>query len=140
MTLLQTARFSKCVLALTGAIYLYLALWCTFQPEATSRRVGLAIVPGSGQSEFLTVYGGLEFGLALVFLMPFVRPGLLEASLLACLLIHGSLVAFRTIGFFRFEPIQPMTWKLAAGEWTILLLSAIAMFIDRPQHAAPPAA
>jgi hypothetical protein len=135
MTQRGSARFSKCVLALVGAIYLYLALWCAFQPEATSRLVGLAIEPGSGQSEFLTVYGGLELGLALVFLVPFLRPHLLQASLLSCLMIHGSLVTFRTISFFLYEPVQPMTWKLAAGEWAILLLSAIALFNDRPGSA-----
>lgn len=128
MTQPRSAWFSKCVLALVGAIYLYLALWCAIQPAVTSRLVGLTIEPGSGQSEFLTVYGGLEFGLALVFLMPFVKPHLVQASLLSCLLIHGSLVAFRTVGFLLYEGIQPMTWKLATGEWAILLLSAIAVF------------
>lgn len=110
-------------LAIVGVLYLYLAIWCSVRPESTSKLVGFELQQGSGQSEFLTVYGGLEFGMALFFLLPLIRPASTRDSLLCCLLIHAGLVAFRSAGFLLYSNIQPMTWKLAAGEWAILLLS-----------------
>ena len=113
-------------LAIVGVLYLYLAIWCSVRPESTSKLVGFDLHPGSGQSEFLTVYGGLEFGMALFFLLPLIRPASTRDSLLCCLLIHAGLVAFRSAGFLLYSNIQPMTWKLAAGEWAIFLLSLCA--------------
>lgn len=116
-------QFQRILLTIVGGLYLYLAIWCTVRPESTSKLVGFDLQPGSGQSEFLTVYGGLEFGMALFFLLPLIRPASTRDSLLCCLLIHAGLVAFRSAGFLLYSDIQPMTWKLAVGEWVIFLLS-----------------
>jgi hypothetical protein len=123
--------FSKIFLAIVGVLYLGLALWCSFSPAQTSEKVGFELKPGTGQSEFLTVYGGLEFGLALVFLLPLVRSEWLFTSMLACVLIHGSLVVFRTISFTLFSNIAPMTFKLAAGEWVIFLIGLACLYLTR---------
>ncbi len=111
----------KIFLAITGTLYLLLAIWCSISPKVTSEKVGFELMRGSGQSEFLVVYGGLEFGLALLFLLPILRAEYLQSSMLACVLIHGSLVAFRTCSFFLFSEISPMTYSLAVGEWLIFL-------------------
>ena len=115
---------AKTFLALVGIMYLGLALWCSFSPAQTSQVVGFELIPGPGDSEFLAIYGGLEFGMALLFLAPLVRPDCLKHALWACLLLHLGLVLFRTIGFFQFGWIGGTTMKLAAGEWVILLLAA----------------
>lgn len=107
-----------------GILYVYLAAWCSFSPQETSGLVGFTLQPGSGQSEFLVVYGGLELGLALILLWPLVRPETSRMALFNCTVIHASLVAFRTVSFGLFAGIQPMTWKLAAGEWVIFLAGA----------------
>ncbi|MFO0978126.1 MAG: DUF4345 family protein [Planctomycetaceae bacterium] len=127
-------------LAATGILYLYLALWCSFQPQATSSLVGFQLQGGSGQSEFLTVYGGLEFGLGLVLIWPIVRPQVTREILWCCFVIHASLVVFRTIGFVLYSDIRTTTWKLAAGEWVILIASAALLLLSVPRKtntAAP---
>jgi hypothetical protein len=111
-----------------GVLYAGLALWCSFQPRVTSQTVGFELVPGSGQSEFLTVYGGLELGLALIFLWPWVRPQSTEFALTSCLLVHACLVLFRTASFLTYSGISTSTYKLAAGEWVIFVASAILMW------------
>jgi hypothetical protein len=126
---------SRIFLALTGALYLYLAIWCSIRPADTSRLVGFQLQPGSGQSEFLTVYGGLEFGLALVLLWPLVDRTVTRRILVCCFLIHASLVAFRTAGFVLYTDIQAMTWKLAAGEWVLFLLSGALLLLGRENGA-----
>lgn len=105
-------------------MYVLLGVYCSILPSRASKAVGLEITPGSGQSEFLTVYGGLEVGLGLIFLWPLFRPAELEFALRACLIVHACLVLFRTVGFFAYTNFDPTTYKLAAGEWVILLFSA----------------
>lgn len=124
---------AKIFLALTGLLYLGLAVWCSVAPAKVSGKVGFELAPGSGQSEFLVVYGGLEFGLALVFLLPLIRPDSLQTSLIACVLIHASLVAFRTVSFFLYSNISSMTYKLAIGEWVILGLALIGLVFLKPK-------
>ncbi|WP_116344540.1 hypothetical protein [Blastopirellula marina] len=116
---------ARIFLTIVGTVYLLLAAWCSFSPEHTSKVVGFTLQPGSGQSEFLTVYGGLEFALGLAFLWPLYRPTDVESPLLLCLLIHGCLVAFRTAGFLVFSDIPADTYSLATAEWIIFLFAAI---------------
>lgn len=115
---------TKGFLAAVGLLYAYLAIWCSLRPEETSGLVGFDLRPGSGQSEFLAVYGGLEMGMACIFLWPLWRSHQLESSLWACLLIHGCLVFFRGVGFFLYSDLQRMTYQLAVGEWVIFLGAA----------------
>ena len=128
---------AKVFLALVGLMYIGLSLWCSFSPAVTSEKVGFELKGGTGQSEFLTVYGGLELGMALIFLLPLVRNDMLFSSLLACILIHACLVVFRTISFFLYSEIAPMTYQLAAGEWIILILGLIcAYFVKAGSYSA----
>ncbi len=93
-------------------------------PVQTSQFVGFDLKPGSGQSEFLVIYGGLEMALAVVFLLPLVRPKQLENSLLVCLIVHACLILFRSVSFFLYTDISPMTRQLALCEWLIFLGAA----------------
>lgn len=110
-------------LALVGIIYIVLAIWCAVAPEATSQSVGFILKSGSGQSEFLTVYGGLELALGIVFLWPLFQKEVTDFSLYVCVIVHGCLVLFRTIGFFVFIGFESTTYSLAGGEWLIFLMS-----------------
>ena len=125
---------AKTYLAIVALLYIGLALWCSFQPNITSEKVGFKLIGGSGRSEFLAVYGGLEFGLALVLLASLFRPETVGYGLIACVLIHASLVVFRSIGFFCFGDFDPITYKLAIGEWVIMLLG-IAIIVARAKNS-----
>ena len=54
-----------------GLMYLSLGMWCAISPEKTSAVVGFELIGGAGMSEFLTVYGGPEIGMGMIFLLPF---------------------------------------------------------------------
>lgn len=112
---------TRIFLAIVGVIYLLLALWCALQPAKTADSIGFALRPGSGQSEYFTVYGGLQLALGLVFLLPLVRPELLSASLLVCLLVHGSLAIMRAISLVAYSGVANPTWYFAATEWVLFL-------------------
>jgi len=115
---------TKIFLALVGVAYLGLAGWCSIQPAKTAKAVGFTLQPGSGQSEFITVYGGLELALGLVFLWPLFRPDEIAFPLFVCLVVHASLVLFRTISFGLFTGMETTTYYLALTEWIIFLGSA----------------
>ena len=123
--------FAKAYLIVVGLLYLILAIWCTVSPKVTSEKVGFELVNGTGKSEFMTVYGGLELGLALVLVASAIRPETVGWGVGACVLIHASLVVFRSISLFRFDEIGRMTYQLAAGEWAILIVGLIALWMQR---------
>lgn len=119
-------------LAAIGLLYLGLAIWCAVRPGDTSAKVGFQLVGDGGRSEFLTVYGGLEFGLGLMFLWPLIQSSHAAAMLLACLLIHASLVAFRSISLALYPAVPSMTLYLAGAEWMIFLCSAGLWWTSKP--------
>lgn len=125
---------AKIFLTLVALIYLALALWCAFDPKTTSAKVGFELEAGSGQSEFVTVYGGLEFAMAVIFVMPLFWHESTRFALVSCLIIHASLVAFRTFAYFSFEGIGPFTHRLAIGEWVILLISIALLLLSKPPN------
>lgn len=110
-------------LAVVGLLYAGLAAWCAAAAASTSQTVGFELKGGSGRSEFLTVYCGLELGMALVFLLPAIMNRHTREAVLACLIIHACLVVTRSVSFAMFDGISTSTYKLAAGEWVIFLAS-----------------
>ena len=122
---------AKTYIIAVALIYIGLSVWCTVSPDVTSRKVGFELKGGTGQSEFMTVYGGLEFGLALVLLGTLFKPELVTYGVLSSVLIHGSLVLFRSVSFFMYSNIGSMTYKLAIGEWVILLLGVAILLAGR---------
>jgi len=125
---------AKIFLTLVGLLYLTLALWCSIDPKTTSEKVGFTLQGGSGQSEFVTVYGGLEFAMAIIFMMPWFWNESTRFALVGCLIMHASLVAFRTFAYFSFEGIGSFTHRLAIGEWVILLASIAFLLLSKPPN------
>ncbi len=117
---------ARIVLTVIGAAYVLLAVWCMARPAATAQAVGFDLRPGSGQSEYLAVYGGLQLGLGLLFLSPWVRPEQTAFALTACLVIHAAIVVCRSCGFLIFTGFSSTTYILAGVEWAILALTSIA--------------
>ncbi|MEW4488174.1 DUF4345 family protein [Thalassoglobus sp. JC818] len=124
---------SRFFLAVLGFAYIGLGVWCSIAPQATSDSVGFVLQPGQGQSEFLTVYGGLEVALGLIFLWPLLKRDDTRISLAICLVVHSSLVLFRSIGFFIYTGFETTTYSLAATEWVIFLIAAILFSKSEPK-------
>lgn len=108
-------------LFVNAALYILFALWCTIAPTKTSEVVGLAFRSGSGKSEYITVYGGLEFGVAMFFLITAIRPELNRAGLLFGLLLYACLVLWRLPGLFTISGIAKPTYFFAAAEFVFAL-------------------
>ena len=122
---------ARVFLVVVGLLYAGLAIYCAVAPNKAADTVGLELKGGSGRSEFLTVYGGLEMGMALFFLLAAWRPEHARSGVLACFAIHFCLVAFRSVSFAMFDDITPSTYKLAVGEWVIFIASIAAWWKGR---------
>lgn len=120
----------KAYLLLNGVLYILFALWCTIMPEKTASALGLSFRSGSGKSEYITVYGGLEFGLGVFFLVTALRPEMREPGLLLALLFYAGLVAWRTGTFLLVPGIGKVTYFFGAFE-LVLGLAALALWLTR---------
>jgi len=125
---------AKTYLVLVAAMYIVLALWCTFAPESTSKKVGFRLEGGSGRSEFMTVYGGLELGIAIVLLLSVTHNETVIYGVIACVAIHGALVLFRTISLLMYDNVGSFTWRLATGEWAVLLLGLSVWYLNTKRN------
>ena len=121
-------------LAVVGAAYVALAIWCAALPETTSRAVGFTLQPGSGQSEYYVVYGGLQLALGIAFLWPLRRREDTDFALRLCCLIHSCLVTFRAASLLRFSDIGTTTYALAATEW-LILIGAVTVWLRHRRDA-----
>jgi hypothetical protein len=108
-----------------GALYVLFAAWCTIQPQRTAEAIGFRVQPGSGESEYMVVYGGLQLALGLMLLAPTWRAELTQVALQACIILHGCLVLFRLLSLVRYSGITQPTYYLAGLEGLILVLALV---------------
>ena len=112
----------KVFLGVVGTAYLVLAIWCMIAPGTTAQAVGFELQPGSGQSEYLVVYGGLQLGLGCFFIWPVLcRPEAIPVAIVASFFIHAAIVLLRSIGFLLYADLGETTLILAGVEWLILI-------------------
>ncbi|MEO7806833.1 MAG: DUF4345 domain-containing protein, partial [Steroidobacteraceae bacterium] len=96
-----------------AAIYLYtnavlyaaLALWVTASPWKTAEAVGYTQLSSGGHTEYLVVYGGLQFGLAAFFAWTAYTASLQRAGLMFALLLYVPIVLFRSISLAKYWPV-----------------------------------
>ncbi len=120
----------KAYLLANALLYVLFAAWCTFAPEKTSAALGLQAINGSGRSEILTVYGGLQAGLALLFAVFACFESLQTAGLLAAACLYVPLAIWRVATLAFGSDVQSTTYVVAALE-VLLALAAIALLWGR---------
>lgn len=118
-----------------AAIYAVFALWCALRPESTSANLGFIGLNGSGRSEYFTVYGGLQWGLALMFAWLAWKPELQRLGLLFGLFVYAPLVLHRAISLVRYGPVEPLTKMVAGLEVAMLLAAAVLWFAGAARQA-----
>ena len=118
-------------LYLNAVVYLALAAWCTFAPTRTAAAVGYASLTRSGQVEYLTIYGGLQMGLAFLFAW-FAWTQQLRTGLVVALAFYVPIVLYRSIGLLRWWPAETTTLLLAATEWVMLVAAVLLWWHGRP--------
>ena len=115
-------------LALNAVIYLGLGLWCTLDPTGTSRAIGFEFAKPSAKSEYVTVYGGLEFGMGLFFALAAWHEPLRYGGLWFALLTYACLALFRVGTLIAYDEVGRFPWIMLTIEAPMALLAAWLVF------------
>jgi len=113
-----------------AVIYGVFAILCTIRADATSKSIGFLSLNNGGMAEYVTVYGGMELGLGIIFAWLAYRPELHRTGIVLALALYAPLVIFRWISVARYAPVQALTLGTGALETTLLLL-AIALWLTQ---------
>jgi hypothetical protein len=113
-----------------AVMYVVLGVWCTALPDATARAIGFAFEKPGARSEYITVYGGMEFGLGVFFLLCALVPTLRDAGLHLGLCMYGGLVAWR-IGTFLTIPGVTGFPRIALALEAALFVAALLLVWKR---------
>jgi hypothetical protein len=115
-------------LLLNAVLYAIFALATTFVPARIAASLGFTL-DTQGRIEFLTVYGGLELGLAAFYAWAvYAGAPAQRVALMFSLFVYAGLVLYRGAGFVLYG--APGTTVMAvAGLELFLLLAAIALVL-----------
>ncbi len=121
---------------LNALMYAVFALWCALRLDDTAQNLGYTALSNSGRSEYFTVYGGLQWGLALVFARLAFKPELHRTGLLVALALYAPVVLHRVISLLRFGPVETLTRAVAGLEIAMLVIAAALWFLGRSRAVA----
>jgi hypothetical protein len=116
---------------LNAAIYSIFAVLCTVRATATSQSIGFTALNNGGMAEYVTVYGGMELGLGIIFAWLAYRPELHRTGIVLALALYAPLVIFRWISVARYWPVQGLTLGTGVLETTLLVLAVALWFAQR---------
>jgi hypothetical protein len=88
----------RILLAFTGLAFGSYGLACLAQPSLVADATGIALASPSGTTEVVAMYGGLQFGLGVLFSFAAWRSEHERAGLMILVLLLGSLAVARAIG------------------------------------------
>ena len=115
---------------LNAVMYLGLGVWCSVLPDRTAAAIGFAFDKPGARSEYITVYGGMEFGLGVFFLACALNPAWREPGLVLGLCLYGGLAIWRIYTFVTIEGITGFP-RIAFALEVFLLLAALLLWFRR---------
>jgi hypothetical protein len=110
---------------LNAALYGAFAIWCTFAPDRTARTLGFADLSPPARSEYLTIYGGLQAGLALAFLAFGLIPQWHGAGAAFAVLLYAPIAIYRATTMLRLRIRNRATLVVGALEGTLLVIAIV---------------
>lgn len=116
----------RAYLLANAALYALFAVWCTIKPASTATSLGYLTRNAAGESEYLVIYGGLQFGLAAFFWWTARETSTYATGLVFALCLYAPIVVYRVITVIKGWPIPGLTLSVAALEigllvWGLLL-------------------
>lgn len=111
-------------LYLNAAIYLLFSIWCSVASSSTAHSLGFVQLTRSGAAEYLTVYGGLQLGLAIIFGWT-AWSGELRFGLIVALALYTPIVLWRIVGVSMNWPVANSTLYVAALELAMLVAAML---------------
>lgn len=122
-------------LYLNAALYFVLGVRGTLSPQSTSARLGYLTLSDGGRSEYLVVYGGLQIGLAIMFLMLAWSTGALPLGLRLSIGFYAPVVLYRVVAALRDWPVSGSALGTIGVEAT-LLIAAVWLLATLPSQGS----
>jgi hypothetical protein len=116
---------------LNAVIYALFGVATMLNPDRMARAAGFYTLDNSGSSEFLTIYAGLELGLAAFYVAAARDAVRARFAIFFSLWYYAGIVLFRLPSLAIYNPVRPVTWALAAGEVVLLVSAAILLARSR---------
>ena len=120
---------AQAYLYLNSALFLSLAVWGTAIPQGTATRLGYLTLSDRGRAEYLTTYGGLQIGLAIMFIL-LARSGDPALGLRIAIGIYAPIVFYRIMTNFTTGAAIGSTLGAISLE-ALLLLAAIWLLYSK---------
>jgi hypothetical protein len=115
----------------SAILYAGFGAWCTLAPERTARAAGYEVLSAGGRSEYLVVYGGLQFGLAICFAW-LAAHEMHRLGLGFALALTTPIVLFRAVTVVRNWPVGTTTVALAGLEFALLAAAVLCWWLRPP--------
>jgi hypothetical protein len=121
----------KIYLLFNAALYVFFALLCTLRYGGTTRAQGFLELDNNGRCEYLAVYGGMEMGFAVFYVLCAMKAEWRGAGILFSLCMYAGIVAWRLTSFAFLTGISTMTKSIAGLEVVLLIFAAVLFFQAR---------
>jgi hypothetical protein len=102
-------------------LYALFAVWCTVSATSTAMNLGYASLTNSGRSEYLVIYGGLQWGLAVMFFLVARDSSFHKLGILISIGLYAPIVAYRALTIWKFGPVSTLTLATGALELALLI-------------------
>lgn len=119
------------VYRLIGILYVVSGCWCAFQLDLAAGFLGFQFFSEAGRAEFFAVYGGLQVGLGLAFLLTSFKLVYLEASMYFSAIFSSLLALFRLVSLFVFGFIDSLVVMFVLE---VLIASLLWFFWFKTKH------
>ena len=117
----------KLYLYSNALLYLIFGVWCAIAPFWTAQAVGFNLIGNQGFAEYVAVYGGLEFGVGVFFLICAINSQLPRVGVVFGSCFYLGIFIFRTIAIAQvgIDIGSGLNFYIAEGVlagWSMLLL------------------
>lgn len=109
---------------INAALYVVIAVICLLRPTATAAQVGFGALTRGGLSEFITVYGGMELGLAAFFAVCAWHGDWQKIGVVLAICIYVPIAACRVITLMTTDASHA-NWMLFSLEATLAVLAVV---------------
>ncbi|MFT5718512.1 MAG: hypothetical protein ACJAWS_002011 [Oleiphilaceae bacterium] len=108
-----------------GILYLLSALWCALKPELAADFLGFQFSHAVGKAEFFSVYGGLQFGIAIAILACSVMPAYLLGASFFAFLVSFGLFGFRLLSVILIDQSPVLIYMSFLEGFLVFLLFTV---------------
>jgi len=118
-------------LYINAALYFFFAVWCLIKPDQTADFSGLKLMNGSGRSEYLTIYAGLQTGLAGFYIFAALKEEMHLPAILFSLFLYAGILLVRLTSLATLKGVKKGTYYIATME-LLLGIGALTSYLYFP--------